>query len=362
MQQVLQRQARATTRFGWASSVCETIKGIESMSEEVLRSWRERWQGKKVLMTGGTGFVGKNFQQLAPFLGIDLTVIGKSQCDMADKQQVEMFFKMAPKFDYIFHGAAFQGAGDFTLKHPAEQTYLNSLMHMHALQAWYKYQPQARFIGLGSTCSYPGDLPVLKEEDYLTGKLHSSVQYYGLTKMLMQQGIEAYKDQYGLKGTTVAFATLYGPEDDFDITRAHVVSALVMKFCDAVVHNYPAVEVWGDGTQTRELIYVVDQIFGMLMAADYDGPLLNIGSGVEISVKELAETIKKVTGFKGDIVYNTNRFVGVLRKVLDVGKARDLYGWTSAIKLTPLELGLKSTIEWYYTHYHGAWYNNQKGI
>jgi GDP-L-fucose synthase len=324
------------------------------------KEFLDYWNGKKVLMTGGTGFVGKNFQHIAPSLGINLTVLGSKECDLTYKSAAINFFRLAPKFDYIFHGAAYQGAGDFTLKYPGAQIQRNSVMHMNVLSSWHQYQPQAKLIGLGSTCSYPGDLPVLHESDYLTGKLHESVQYYGLTKMLMQQGIEAYKDQYKLQGTTVVFATLYGPHDDFDPTRSHVVSALIKKFCDARVNNEPSVEVWGDGTQTRELIYIDDQILGMLMAADYNGPLINIGSGIEVTIKELAETIKRLTGFQGDIVYNTNRFVGVMHKVLNVDLAKELYGWTGEHKLTTLEHGLRKTITWYFRTYHSAWNNRQE--
>lgn len=318
-----------------------------------------KWNGKKVLLTGGTGFVGKNFQEIAPLLGIQLTAIGSRECDLTDKQQVTDYFRMhGIKYDYIFHGAAYQGAGDFTLKYPGAQIQRNSVMHMNMLAAWHQFQPQARMIGLGSTCSYPGGLTILREEDYLTGKLHESVQYYGLTKMLMQQGIEAYKDQYKLKGTTAAFATLYGPYEDFDISRAHVVTALIQKFCDGVVNNTPEVEVWGDGTQTRELIFVSDQIMGLLLVADYDGPIINIGSGIEISITELAETIKDIAGYKGQIVYNTNRFVGIKHKVQSVDLAKKLYGWTEEHELTSLREGLRQTIRWYYMNYHRSWYND----
>ena len=163
----------------------------------------------------------------------------------------------------------------------------------------------------------------------------------------MQQGIKAYKNQYGLKGTTVAFATLYGPNDEFDISRSHVVSALVQKFCDATRDGADKVEVWGDGSQTRELIYIDDQIMGLLMTADYDGELLNIGSGVETTIKDLAEKIKDLSGFKGQIWYNTDRFVGVRRKVLNISKAKELFGWTKDNKMHSLEEGLQKTIKWY---------------
>jgi GDP-L-fucose synthase len=307
------------------------------------------FKNSKILMTGGTGFVGKNFKIFAEKNGIQLHCIGSAICNLKKSEDVEYFFEdeVHVKYDYIFHGAALQGAGDFTLKHPAEQIYANSLIHINMLEAWKKYQPQARFIGLGSTCSYPGNLTTLKETDYLTGKLHESVQYYGLTKMLMQQGIEAYKDQYGLKGTTVAFATLFGKYDDMDPDRSHVVTALIKKFCDAEKYDYSEVEIWGDGTQTRELIFVEDQILGMLLVADYNGPIINIGTGIEISIRELAELIKRLSGFKGNIIYNTNRFVGVKNKVQDISFAKEQFGWTTEHKIHHIESALIKTIDWY---------------
>jgi len=166
----------------------------------------------------------------------------------------------------------------------------------------------------------------------------------------MQQGIKAYKKQYGLKGTTVVFATLYGPHDEFDISRSHVVSALVQKFCDAQAQDLPQVEVWGDGRQTRELIYIDDQIEGLLMTCDYEGDLINIGTGEEVTIKHLAELIKELSGFEGEIYYNTDRFVGVRRKVLDITQAQNLCGWTLINPMTSLEKGLEKTIKWYRKH------------
>ena len=203
------------------------------------------------------------------------------------------------------------------------------------------------YTGIGSTCSYPGNMPVLAESDYFTGPLHPSVETYGLTKCVMQQGIKAYKKQYGLKGTTVVFATLYGPHDEFDISRSHVVSALIQKFCDAVKDGKDEVEVWGDGTQTRELIYIDDQIDGLLMASEYEGDLINIGSGIETSIRDLAEMIKRLSGFEGRIDYNTDRFVGVKRKVLNIDEAKESFGWTVNNKMHSLEEGVMKTIIWY---------------
>tara|TARA_R110000824_G_scaffold189519_1_gene370956 strand:- start:7 stop:948 length:942 start_codon:yes stop_codon:yes gene_type:complete len=305
----------------------------------------DKFENKNVLITGGTGFLGKN---LTPFLrqaGANVMSTGRNY-DLTDTDKCEELFKLK-KYDLIIHGAAFQGAGDFTIKFPADQFYKNNLIHTNTLNAWHRWQPQAIMVGIGSTCSYPGNMPILSESDYFTGPLHPSVETYGLTKCVMQQGIKAYKKQYGLKGTTVVFATLYGPHDEFDISRSHVVSALIQKFCDAVKDGKDEVEVWGDGTQTRELIYIDDQIDGLLMASEYEGDLINIGSGTETSIRDLAEMIKRLSGFEGRINYNTDRFVGVKRKVLNIGEAKKSFGWTVNNKMHSLEEGVMKTIIWY---------------
>jgi GDP-L-fucose synthase len=308
-------------------------------------------KNKHILITGGTGFLGKNIVPLLESSGAHVTATGRDY-DLSVLSEAERLFKLK-KYDLIIHAAAFQGAGDFPLRYPADQFMINNLIHTHALHFWKELQPQATFVGIGSTCSYPGNLTVLAEEDYFTGPLHESVETYGLTKCVLQKGIEAYKRQYGLKGTTVVFATLYGPHDEFDLEKSHVVSALIKKFCDAKAFSTPEVEIWGDGTQTRELIYVEDQINGLLTTCQYDGDLINIGTGIETTIRDLAETIGRLTEFEGKIFYNTDRFVGVKRKVLDISKSKELYGWTvnEESKLTPLEEGLRKTIAWYRQNY-----------
>lgn len=304
------------------------------------------------LLTGGTGFLGKNLVHYLNNRGhlvhsfhsnfFDLTNYdGKSEIMSCN------VFDSGTKYDYIIHGAAVQAAGDWPLKHKAEQYDLNLRIHANTLKLWHKHQPQAKMIGIGSSCSYPGVKEVLKETEYWDGVMHESVDIYGFTKKAVSVGIEAYKSQYGLKGTTVIFATLYGPYDWFDLEKSHVVSALVKKFVDANRNNQPTVEVWGDGTATRELIYVESQIDGMIAVLNYDGPIINIGTGIATPIKDLAELIRKLSGFKGEIVYNPNRFVGIKHKVLDISLAKEKYGWTTDIPVISLEEGLRKTIEYY---------------
>lgn len=310
-------------------------------------------KGKRFLVTGGTGFFGKNFKPYVEALGGEVVTVGGSSYDLSNESSAEQLFSSFPinYFDYIVHGAALQAAGDWPLKHKAEQYDINLKIHSNTFKMWHRYQSQAKMIGIGSSCSYPKTKEILSENDYWDGAMHESVDIYGFTKKAVSVGIQAYKDQYGLKGTTVIFATLYGPHDHFDPEKSHVVSALVKKFVDAKQNNEPQVEVWGDGTQTRELIYVDDQIKGLLSVLDFNGPLINIGTGQSITIRELAETIKQIVGFKGDIYYNVDRFVGIKHKVLDVSLANTLFGWTSSIKCDSILNNLTRTVNWYKNNY-----------
>jgi GDP-L-fucose synthase len=313
-----------------------------------MESIEKKVNGKKFLVTGGTGFFGTNFKEYVQKIGGYVVTVG-SNYDLSNESEAELLFQkhLLDKFDYIIHGAALQAAGDWPLHHKAEQYDVNLKIHANTFKMWHKYQPQAKMIGIGSSCSYPKTKEVLAESDYWDGAMHESVDIYGFTKKAVSVGIEAYKSQYKLNGTTVIFATLYGPHDHFDPEKSHVVSALVKKFVDAVDNNESEVEVWGDGTQTRELIYVDDQIKALLSVLDYNGSLINIGTGTSITIKELAETIKTQSGFNGRVFYNTNRFVGVKHKVLDVTLAKNEFGWTSNIQPDTLENNLKKTIDWY---------------
>lgn len=304
-------------------------------------------KNKKFLLSGGTGFLGKN---IIPYIignGGMIDAFG-SNIDLTKDNSVLMLSKKFDKeYDYIIHAAVLQGASDYPLKHKAEQYDANMRIHTNMLSYWHLFQPEARFIGIGSSCSYPDTQSILYEENYWDGPMHESVDVYGLTKKAMNVGIEAYKSQYGLKGTTVVFATLYGPNDCFELDKAHVVAALIRKFIEAKNNNKKYVEVWGDGNQTRELIYVEDQIMGLLKVIDFNGPIINIGTGVKHTIKYLAETIKNIVGYNGSIAYNPDKFVGVKHKVLNIEKARFLFGWTEDETLTTLKNGIQETVNWY---------------
>lgn len=304
-------------------------------------------QGKSFLVTGGTGFFGKTLVPTIRKFGGDVIAIG-SRPDLSVEDLAEdVFRRFNEKFDYIIHGAALTAAGDWPAKHKAEQFDVNIRIHTNVMKMWHEFQPQAKMIGIGSSCAYPGDKEFFKESDFWNGSMHESVEIFGFTKKSIVLGIEAYKSQYNLKGTTVIPATLYGPHDHFDPEKSHVVSALIQKFVNAQQKNLPIVEVWGDGSQTREIMYVEDQSIGLLTVLDFNGPLINIGSGISTTIKEIAEMIKEVSGFQGEIFYNITKFVGSKKKVMDIELAQSEYGWTTDVKLGDTKENLRKTVNWY---------------
>ena len=302
---------------------------------------------KWFLVTGGTGFVGKNLTTFLTAQGHAVVGMG-SKPDLSNEVEAEYVFScFGNKFDYIVHGAARTAAGSWPSNHRAQMFDTNMRINVNTFKMWHKYQPQARMIALNSSCSYPGSIEYFAERDYWNGQMHDSVETYGFTKKAMVIALQGYKQEYGLKGTTVIPATLYGPHDHFDPDKSHVVSALIRKFVTAARENLPEVEVWGDGTQTREIMYVEDQFKGLVAVLDYDGPIINIGSGEAITIRELAETLKELTGYQGEIFFNTSRFVGNARKVSDISLAKQLYGWTTDIKIGGTKENLKKTVDWY---------------
>ena len=303
------------------------------------------WNDKKVLITGGTGFIGTNLTNRLKSYNADVLSIGSKDCNLENQNEVTSYFKELDKFDYIFHLAAWTAPGTFCLYHSAEQYHKNTLMHVHLLDAWHRYQPQAKLIGIGASCSYPGHLNELKEEDYWKGEPHESLHAYAMTKRMLYAGQLAYKKQYGLNSIHVIFATLYGPGDYFDDVKSHVVSALIARFCNAVKNGLDEIVVWGDGYQTREFVCINDQIDSLLLAAEkYEGDLLNIGTGISHTIRELAETIAEFSGYNREIVYDTTKFVGIRHKVLNIDKAKRELNWRPKVSLRD---GIQRTVNWY---------------
>lgn len=304
---------------------------------------------RKVLITGGTGFIGKHLQSALAEREVEFFAFPRSQYDLTMRDQAEAVFSEHRNAGVIIHMAGYQGAGTFTGEHPGELLATNSLIHLNVLEAWRQFAPHANFFAVGCSCGYPSDAAVLVEDQYLEGKLHESVYAYGFTKRLLYTGIRAYNDQYGLNGNFVIPATLYGEDDDFSLETAHVCGALVGKFVQAVHEGIKEVEVWGDGTQIRDFLYVgefIKTLLSLMSLCEQD--ILNVSPGKGTSIKELAETISMASGFDGKIVYNTDRYVGDPHKTMNSHKLSNKYNL--AVK-GALQDGIQRTVNWYAASY-----------
>jgi len=303
------------------------------------------WKNKRVLISGGTGFIGKN---LALRLQREKAVpipFGSRDCDLTDSSRVQKFFARQKDVDYIFHLATFQRTGNIQYKIRADQFRINTSIHFNMLNAWKEHLPKAKLIGVGCSCSYPEKNSPVCEGDYWAGKLHDSVEYYGFVKKFLHVGMRAYSEQFGLKSAFLILSTVYGPGDNFDDGRSHFIAALIKRIADAKANGAAQVEIWGDGTQIRECLYIDDQIDALLIAAEkLETPLMNVGGNISCSVRQVAEAIKQSIGYKGKLFYNTDRFTGVPFKVLDSTNFTKLARWTPK---ETLETGIEKTVRWY---------------
>jgi GDP-L-fucose synthase len=304
---------------------------------------------KNVIVTGGTGFIGKAVvrQIAARFPGADVMALGTGTVDLAEKLQLFDWMDRQQKTfpcDHIIHLAALYKAGDWPVHHPATQFHVNMSINVNILEGWKRFFPKAKFTSILSYCMYPS-LPHPHPESELWG--HEPEDYlfaYAMTKKALLIGQRAYRQEERLASTSVVLPTVYGPGDSF-AENSHVVGALVGKFVRAVRSGAETVEVWGNGEQEREFLLVDDAADGIVLAAERsDAEALNLGVGEAYRIGDIANWISAAAGFKGRIQYNENRFVGVKKRMLDVTRVREVLGWHAA---TPIEVGLKKTVAWY---------------
>jgi GDP-L-fucose synthase len=255
--------------------------------------------------------------------------------------------------DVLIHLAAHVGGIGANRKYPAEFFYDNLMMGaplMH--EAWRN--GVEKFVAIGTVCAYPKYTPVpFKEEDLWNGYPEETNAPYGLAKKMLLVQSQAYRQQYGYNSIFLLPVNLYGPGDNFDPESSHVIPALIRKCLEAKERGDDHIVAWGDGSPTREFLYVEDAAEGILLAAERynDSEPVNLGSAFEISIKDLLETIVRLTGFEGEIVWDTSKPNGQPRRKLDVTRAREWFGFES---WTSFEDGLRETIEWYRQHLHDA--------
>lgn len=302
-------------------------------------------RGRRVVLTGGAGFLGSHLRDRLRALGSDPVVPRSADCDLRDPAACRRLMEAA-RPELVIHCAVDGGGIGYMRKHAAEVILNNTLMNTHVLDAAWRAGAE-RFVGLSSVCAYPRDAAVpMREEALWMGYPEPSNAAYGMSKRLMMEQGRAYFEQHGFMCLSPMPTNLYGPRDDFGPERSHVVPALIRRCLEAAARGDAELVAWGSGRATRELLYVEDCAEAILaMAAGWDSPEpVNIGNGREVPVRELVETIAQVCGFKGTIRWDTTKPDGQPRKCLDTSRAAEGFGWRARVEL---EEGLARTVDWY---------------
>ncbi len=303
-------------------------------------------KGKKILVTGGAGFLGAFLLRELEMEGVSRDQITVPRFPDTDLRRWEDCVSAVEGFDMILHLAASVGGIGYNKKNPGVLFYDNIMMGAQLMEA-SRIAGVEKFLQVGTVCAYPKFAKVpFKEDEIWDGYPEETNAPYGIAKKALLVQAQAYREQYGLNAIFVLPVNLYGPGDNFDLEDSHVIPALIRKCVDAVDEDAGNIQVWGTGSATREFLYVQDCARGLVMAArEYDSPEpVNLGSGKEISIRDLVDLIVRLTGFEGEVVWDSGRPDGQPRRCLDTSRAIEEFGFTAEI---PFEEGLKRTIEWY---------------
>jgi GDP-L-fucose synthase len=298
----------------------------------------------RVLVTGGGGFLGSHLVARLSEAGLDPFVARRRDYDLTVAADAQRLYADA-RPELVIHLAAEVGGIGANRANPGRYWYANLMMGAHVLELSREHG-LGKLVIAGTVCAYPKFAPVpFSEDDLWNGYPEETNAPYGVAKKSILVGAQSYREQYGLDSIFLLPANLYGPRDNFDLQTSHVIPGLVRKMSN----NSDRVTLWGDGSPTREFLYVDDCVEGLLLAAErYDGAdPVNLGTGVEISIRELAGQIAELTGFEGEIEWDTSMPNGQARRSLDASRARELFGFEAR---TPLRDGLERTIAWYRKH------------
>ena len=299
------------------------------------------WKGKKVLVTGGAGFLGSHVVKSLVARGVtDIIVPRSATCDLRLRENCH---RVVQGIDIVIHLAAKVGGIGFNREHGGEMVFDNLMMGIQLMEE-ARLSGVKKFVIAGTACVYPHELPVpFREEDLWNGRPTEENEPYGQAKRLLLVQSQAYRKQYDFNAIYLIPSNLYGPGDNFDPASSHVVPALIKKFLDA--SRWREVTVWGKGEPTRDFLYVEDAAEGILLAAEtYDGgEPVNLGSGIEVPIKTLVFLIAKTVGFKGEVVWDRTKPDGTPRRCLDISRAT-AFGFHPK---TSLIGGLRKTIQWY---------------
>lgn len=304
------------------------------------------WAERRVLLTGGGGFLGGFVRErLAARRPAALLTPRKSELDLLDAGAVRAYLA-AHKPDLVIHGAAVVGGIGANRLHPGRFFYENAMMGIQLIEE-ARLAGVAKFVCLGTICAYPKFTPVpFREDELWNGYPEETNAPYGVAKKALLVQLQSYRQEYGFNGVFLLPVNLYGPRDNFDLQSSHVIPAMIRKFVEAQERGETSVTLWGDGTPTREFLYVEDAADGIVAAAEaYDSAEpVNLGAGHEISIRELAGQIARLTGYAGEIVWDSSLPNGQPRRMLDVSRAAREFGFRAQ---TSLEEGLRKTVEWY---------------
>jgi GDP-L-fucose synthase len=309
------------------------------------------WTDRRVCVTGGAGFLGGFLvAELERHGAAHIFVPEYPEYDLTRREDVLRLLETA-KPDVVIHLAAVVGGIGANMANPGRYFYDNAMMGIQLIEE-SRLAGVSKFVALGTICAYPKFAPIpFHEEDLWNGYPEETNAPYGLAKKMMLVQCQAYRQQYGFDGIFLLPVNLYGPRDNFDLESSHVIPAMIRKMISARDAG-ETVTLWGDGSPTREFLYVEDCARAIALAAEhYDGSEpVNLGAGWEISIRDLAELIAKCVGYKGEIVWDTSKPNGQPRRKLDVSRARDTFGFEAQV---PFDEGIRRTVEWWEANREG---------
>ncbi len=313
----------------------------------------EKFPYARVVVTGGAGFLGRFIvARLRGFGGVEVIVPRSRDYNLTELTDIRRLLAAA-RPDLIIHLAAVVGGIGANQKNPGKFFYENLMMGTQLIEQ-ARLSGVRKFLALGTVCAYPKFTPVpFREDDLWNGYPEETNAPYGLAKKMMLVQSQAYREQYGFNSIFLLPANLYGPGDNFDLETSHVIPALIRKCVEAQRGGAPFIEAWGTGQASREFLYVEDCAEGILRAAalyDESEPV-NIGTGSEIKIRDLAELLARLTGFTGEVRWQADKPDGQPRRSLDATRALEKFGFRARV---PLEEGLRRTIDWYEAQSRGA--------